>query len=265
LSNNAPVDDGPVQGAAAALPVPPNNDIVATKCGHMYHLTCLRDWFNKQLNPRQECPYCKANVKTDDYQRIFPIGDEESEDIETRLKNAKEVQKESKILKDEKVQAELVLTATVKELEECRLTLEIIQYEFQEASDALHSLRSERADQQQMQETIEKNYKELIDKLEKDKTTLEKLLEESEMKLIARQVEMEQSNRTAHHSSDSADMIRDLTTSHEFLRNEIRALQDQLRATNKVSPPKRTMGSQTDALPFDEVMPKFVFKNVCSA
>ena len=53
LSNNPPVDDTNAgRLGAAALPVVRNTDIVATKCGHLYHLTCLRDWFNKQANPR---------------------------------------------------------------------------------------------------------------------------------------------------------------------------------------------------------------------
>ena len=85
----------------------------------------------------------------------------------------------------------------------------------------LDSLQAQRDEQQQILKTIENNFTEMIEKLERDKAGLEKQLEESEMKLIMNQSAFEQSRVTSY-DDESATMIRNLSLSHDILRKEIR-------------------------------------------
>ncbi|CAG7838381.1 unnamed protein product, partial [Allacma fusca] len=135
LTNHPHNDVVSVGGAAGGSRPKVTIDIVSTKCGHMYHLICLNDWFNKQKNPRQECPYCKSAVMSRDYQRIFPIGDEETDEIESRLQKAKEVQIESASLKNEIQQFASILEETGTQLQDKTLALDILQYEFNQKLD----------------------------------------------------------------------------------------------------------------------------------
>ncbi|OXA51135.1 E3 ubiquitin-protein ligase HRD1 [Folsomia candida] len=54
--------------------------MVATKCGHLYHETCLQSWFasksrkktNGATNPGQPCPHCQSPIQYEDIIRLFP-------------------------------------------------------------------------------------------------------------------------------------------------------------------------------------------------
>jgi len=50
---------------------PSLSEVVATKCGHLYHSACLHQWFkNKEGNHR--CPNCRKKVKKDSLLRVYP-------------------------------------------------------------------------------------------------------------------------------------------------------------------------------------------------
>ena len=48
----------------------PSEDIVILKCGHLYHKTCVEQWFSNKPRNQKECPHCRKKV-TGKFGQVF--------------------------------------------------------------------------------------------------------------------------------------------------------------------------------------------------
>ncbi|CAG7829292.1 unnamed protein product [Allacma fusca] len=84
--------------------------LVSTKCGHLYHYSCLQEWLMQAMTPSYfgQCPICCTEVDLGECWRIYPSRDEGPEDLEAVTKEAKD---------------------TKEQLEKLSLTVDILRYE----------------------------------------------------------------------------------------------------------------------------------------
>lgn len=64
-NNNNDLNDD-VEICGICLDEIPENDIGVTKCGHLFCFNCLKH----SLNNKKQCPYCRLNIKSDEYYLI---------------------------------------------------------------------------------------------------------------------------------------------------------------------------------------------------
>jgi uncharacterized phage infection (PIP) family protein YhgE len=106
-----------------------DNEVVVTKCGHLYHFNCLNEWFNNRDYPRLECPYCKSKVVLAELQRIFPSGDEETDEIVNQYQEAKAQRGANRQLQEEMDDKITQLVDIQAKYEEERLCHDILRFE----------------------------------------------------------------------------------------------------------------------------------------
>ena len=39
-----------------------NKNLLKTDCGHLFHLSCLKDWINSKHSVRNQCPLCRRDI-----------------------------------------------------------------------------------------------------------------------------------------------------------------------------------------------------------
>ncbi|CAG7827885.1 unnamed protein product, partial [Allacma fusca] len=70
--------------------------IISTKCGHLYHFNCLQGWLmqDKTSSLFDKCPNCGTEVDIGDCWKIYPSGDEETQNLEIAIKEVKDARKQ---------------------------------------------------------------------------------------------------------------------------------------------------------------------------
>lgn len=222
----------------------PSVENVVTNCGHVFHKTCLNEWFGRQQN-EESCPSCRTNTKKE-FKDIFLNYDEDFEKNLDLLRDTLDIQK-TQIQDMESYQLEI--NAQNDALKVMNSGLED---ELKSIRKKMSELEKRIAEYEIIQKDINFENEELKDKVadyEKNQKDINSL--KNELQKSKKQIEEQNKNKSQMDTNKIMKELAVLKAAQEEMKNslwlQINKLKEENVVTSKEIATIKTMISESES------------------